>query len=150
VDCYDAGLYYHRGDDGLIRDLPLAALDLEECRTAAAALAEAWRTATGAALTPDRIRAILADLGEQRERPSAARPLEELFRQQLATPLDDATLARGLAAFCRAAIELTPRLVHDLRELDVPLRESLRLAVDWAELAPPTTSVSVPASTASH
>ena len=142
VNCYDNGIYYHQNDDGVIRDIPLAALDLEECRAATASLAEAWQAATGATLTADNIRAILADLERQREHPAEARPLEELFRLHLMATIDDATLSRGLAAFCRAAVELTPRLLHDLSELDVPLRESLRVAVDWTELAPPATHTS--------
>ncbi len=148
VNCYDAGIFYYQaGADEPIYDIPLSALDLEECRTASADLAAAWTSATGVALPPEGVRAILADLGEQQAHPETARPLEELFRRRLAETVDEPTLARGLAAFCRAAVELAPRLVSDLRELDVPLRESLRLATDWAELAPPAAPVPPPSPT---
>ena len=139
IDCYDSGIYYYcTPADGSIRDIPLAALDLEECRTAAATLAAAWTEASGVAMPVDNVRAVLADLEEQREHPGTTRPVEELFRSQFPDAIDGPALARGLSAFFRAAVELSPRLTHDLGELDVPLRESLRLAADWADIAPAT------------
>ncbi len=134
---YDRGVFYYPDPaDGRINAIPVSALDLEDCRAAAATLAEAWSTATGAALDPARVRAILADLAHRREYPDPAADIPTLFRSHLAGPLDEPVLAAGLTAFFRAAIENDGDLLRALPQLNVPLRESLRLAADWAEFAP--------------
>ena len=134
---YDRGVFYHQAEGGPIRAIPLAALDLADCRAAAATLAEAWTTATGISLQVDQVKALLADLAHQREFPDPAVDLPALMRRQLAQPLDGAALAAGLTAFVRAALVADGDQLRDLPLLDTSLRESLRLAADWAESAPP-------------
>ncbi len=150
ADRYDRGVFYFQTGDGPIRAIPLAALDLDDCRAAAATLAEAWTGATNLPLQPDQVKAVLADLAHQQEFPDPAVDLAVLVRRQLSQPVDEPTLAAGLTAFVRAALVADGDQLRDLPLLDTSLRESLRLAVDWAESAPPasTTPAPTPASPA--
>lgn len=143
---YDHGIFYYPDpDNGKIHAIPVAALDLEDCRAAAVALAEAWTAATGISLDAVRVRAILADLAHQREYPDPGVDVPALFRRHCADPLDESQLTTGLTAFFRAAIEADGDLLRDLPQLDISLRESLRLAADWAELVPTAASTPLPA-----
>ena len=49
--------------------------------------------------------------------------------------LDSAGAARGIEALALRLTELEPDLLREHSSLDVPLREALRLAADWAEEA---------------
>ena len=149
---FDRGLFYGATEpSGPIRDIAITALDLDACRAAAPQLAAAWTKATEHPIAVEHVRAILADLESQRENPDPALDTAALFRRHLGAPLDEGALGRGLSAFFRCAVELQPHLLHDMAPLDVALRESLRLAADWALAEPlpstprsPTATPSLP------
>jgi carboxyl-terminal processing protease len=151
VNQYDRGIFYYQdAPDSPIRDIAIDALNLDVGRAAAAELSVAWTKATSTPLETARVRAILADLQNQRENPDPEFVLPALFLRHLDAPLDDAALARGITAFFRAAIELQPHLLRDMPPLDVVLRESLRLAADWVDAMPVPTPSGLAAATPAH
>ena len=133
---YREVFYYETTPGGLIRTIAVDELDLAACRAAAPQLAAAWTAATARPLAPEAVTAFLADVGRQRDHPLPGRTTAALLRRHLDAPIDDAVLARGLTAFFKAAIEIDGSLLQDLPTLDVALRESLRLALDWSNAMP--------------
>jgi len=74
--------------------------------------------------------------------------IPEIFRKHAGGEIDPRTLAKGLDAFFRKAIEIDGDMLHDLPVLDVNLRESLRVAAEWAlNVSPGTECPTAPPAT---
>ena len=124
--------YCETAPEGTIRTIPVDKLDLDACAADAASLAEVWTKATGRPIANDRVTSILADLKLRRDPAGETAAVPEIFRKHAGGEIDQRTLAKGLDAFFRKAIEIDGDMLHDLPILDVNLRESLRIAADWA------------------
>ena len=124
--------YYETSPGGTIRTIPVDKLDLDACAADAASLAEVWTKATSWPIANDRVTSILADLKLRRDSAGATAGVPGIFRKHAGGKIDQRTLAKGLDAFFRKAIEIDGDMLHDLPVLDVNLRESLRIAADWA------------------
>ena len=128
--------YYEPASGGPIREVRVDRLDLDTCASHRASLAEEWLRATGQPLSDETGAAILADLRHRRQNLDEATDIPTIFRERLGPQCDEATLSAGMDAFFRATIELDDDVLHDRPLMDVPLRESLRVAADWVRSVP--------------
>jgi carboxyl-terminal processing protease len=130
--------YYEAATGGPIREVRIDALDFDTFAADRAALAGAWTRATKRPMTEAQAAAILADLKHRNENPDDAPDVPAVFRGQMGAEGGDRILIAGREAFLRKAIELDGDVLLERPGLDVSLRESQRIAADWASLQPPT------------
>jgi hypothetical protein len=128
--------YYELTPGGRIREIPVNTIDFEACSADRPPLAEAWTRATHLPLADAQVAAILGDLKHRSRNPDQAPEIPTLFRKQTGPDPSDRLLAAGMDAFFKKAIELDGDVLHEHPGLDVSLRESLRIAADWARLQP--------------
>ena len=128
--------YYELSPGGRIREIRVDALDFEACTLNRAPLAAAWTRATNMPLADGQVAAILADLKRRSRTPDEAPEIPAVFRKQTGTDVSDRMLAAGMDAFFKQAIELDGEVLRERPGLDVSLRESVRIAADWARLQP--------------
>jgi hypothetical protein len=131
--------YYELTPGGLIREIRVDAIDFEACAANRAPLAVAWTHATKLPLADGQVAAILADLKHRGRNSDEAPDIPAVFRKQMGTDVSDRLLAAGMDAFFKQAIELDGEVLRERPGLDVSLRESLRLAADWARTQAPNT-----------
>ena len=132
--------YYELTPGGPIREVRVDALDFDACGANRAPLVEAWTRATNAPLADDQVAAILADLKHRSRTPEEAPDIPAVFRKQVGAGIDEGILAGGMDAFFKKAIEMDGDVLRERPGMDVSLRESLRIAADWARIQPATTS----------
>jgi len=126
--------YYEPSPGGRIREIRVDSLDFEAIALNRAPLAEAWAGATGLPLADAQVAAIVADLKHRSRNPDEAPEVPAIFRGQMAPGVEEHLLGAGIDAFIRKAIELDGEVGREHPGLDVSLRESLRVAADWAGL----------------
>jgi len=131
---FEWNVYHHVGADGRIREIKVDRLDYDAVPGEADALAAAWTSTVGTAPAPGKIQAVLADLRARQRSRDEAPDIPAVFRTHLGAGLTPAALASGMDAFFQTAAELDGDALRDHPSLDVPLRESLRIAADWARL----------------
>jgi carboxyl-terminal processing protease len=127
--------YYAKNATAELRRIPVDAFDWDVALAAAPELTAVWCEATGrthdeTVLTA--VRNTLATLKLRDADAPAPIPVATIFRQQLGGDIDEPTLQRAIGAFFKAAAERDVDVLLDQRPLDIHLRESLRLASDWA------------------
>ncbi|MBX3735593.1 MAG: PDZ domain-containing protein [Candidatus Didemnitutus sp.] len=114
-----------------LRKLRAGTVDFTRFSGDAAALAQAFSRSAGKTADPEAVRALLCDFSLQRERHAAA--WQACARRHFpADQWTDDELAHGLAALLGALPAIDPELAREHAALDVPLREALRLAAEWA------------------
>ena len=128
--------YYELTPGGRIREIRVDALDFEACAANRAPLVAAWTRATNLPLADDQVAAILADLKRRSRTPDEAPDIPAVFRKQTGADISNRLLAAGMDAFFKQAIELDGEVLRERPGLDVSLRESLRIAADWARIQP--------------
>jgi hypothetical protein len=128
--------YYELTPGGRIREIRVDAIDFEACAANRAPLAGAWKLATNLPLADDQVAAILADLKRRSRTPDEAPDIPAVFRKQTGTDISDRMLAAGMDALFKQAIELDGEVLRERPGMDVSLRESLRIAADWAGIQP--------------
>jgi carboxyl-terminal processing protease len=136
--------YYEVAPGGLIREVRIDALDFEAFTADRAALAGAWTQATKLPMPDAQAAAILADLKRRRRTPEEAPDVPAIFRRQTGAQMDAHILADGIEAFLKKAIELDGDVLRERPGMDVSLRESLRVAADWAGDQPANSLASQP------
>ncbi len=128
--------YYELSPGGRIREVGVNSLDFDALAADPGSLAAAWKRATSLPLADGQVAAILADLRRRSRTPDEATDIPAIFRQQTGPEIAALVLAAGMDAFFKKAIELDGEVLREHPGLDVSLRESLRIAADWARLLP--------------
>ncbi len=124
--------YYQPRPDEAAREIRIDSLDFEGAEAIREPLAQAWSQASGHPLSLDQVATILSDLSRRRGNIVDPPDYPAIFRRQTGAEIDPHALAAGMDAFFRTAIEFDREARHDGLGLDIPLRESLRIAADWA------------------
>ena len=119
---------------GRLREIPLQDLDFRRFSGDTVALAEAFSTGAGVRVPPEEIAGMFTALNLLEEKTGAALTACAV-QAACGGKLDSAGAARGIEALALRLTELEPDLLREHSSLDVPLREALRLAADWAEEA---------------
>jgi carboxyl-terminal processing protease len=127
--------FYYRADEAaMLRPLALEKFDWDVARDAAPQLAQTWAEAANIpaddALT-EAIRMAFTTLALRDDDAAKPVPAVTIFRENLGGTLDEKTFQTALGALLKKAAEIDVDVLRDQRPLDVELRESLRLAVDW-------------------
>lgn len=125
---YASGIYYYQdGPDGLISEVRINSLDRERLLDDVVELAEAFSAAAGVELASEVLAGVLGSSDRESDLETATAAAAGL--DPVAQNLD-----RGLAALVRRGIALDPVIIGAPSVLDVHLRESVRVALDWAEI----------------
>jgi carboxyl-terminal processing protease len=119
-------VYYHPLADGRLCEVAVRSIDLTAYRDDAPELAAAFTEAAGLPLTASVLAGVLSgdDDGDAN--------LERRCARALGLEPGDERVRTGLAAVLAKMVAVDPRLVGLPSALDVPLREGLRVAADWA------------------
>jgi carboxyl-terminal processing protease len=128
--------FYEVEPGGQVREVRIDTLDFDAFAADRAALAGVWTQATNLPMTEAQAAAILADLKDRRQSPDEAPEVPAIFRRQTGAQVDARLLTAGMEAFLKKAIELDGDVLRERPGMDVSLRESLRIAADWAGLQP--------------
>ncbi len=111
------------------REIPLSRIPFSTPQNGPDEMGEVFRQASGVTISPQQLVDFL----------SAAQNLDEKTSYKLLehamtafAPADASIVARGLDALLLHMVQTTPGLTDDPAAWDIPLRESLRLAADWA------------------
>lgn len=119
-----------------IKELWIERLDYETARTHTEALTATLSEATGTTIPAEDVTALLLYL-EHADR-STEFQLEAAFERFLGEHASRETLVAALPAFFTRLVELEPTMLDDVPELDIPLREGLRVVADWLEIGTAT------------
>jgi carboxyl-terminal processing protease len=133
--------YLGSGPDASIQELRTHRVGFYHLAGEVEPLAAAWRAGSGTAMDAETLTGILRTLAWRGREDYDT--VAELFRQRSKAPLTPAALAAGLDAFFAKAISLDPDGADDSPRLDVPLRESLRLAAEWVQFRATSTRASL-------
>lgn len=126
------GAFLIETGNGRFRKLRLDAINFDEFSGDAETLAEAFATGANATVSADAAGQFLSDLSLLEHKTDPAVRLAA--RQRFDTALSDDALRNGVDALLQRLTELNPDGLSDRPGLDVSLRESLRLAAEWADL----------------
>lgn len=126
------GSFIVETDQGRRRKLRLDGLEFQNFSGDTATLAAAFSAGAGFRASPAAIAALLGDLSLLEHKTDAA-VLAAAGKLSGGT-LDEDAARRGVEAMLGRMTELDGDLLRERPALDVPLRESLRLAADWADL----------------
>jgi carboxyl-terminal processing protease len=137
--------YYELAPGGPVREVRIDSIDFGAFAADRASLAGAWSRATNLPMADAQVAAILADLKHRGPAADEAPDVPAVFRRQMGAEMDERILAAGMDAFVRKAIEFDGDVLRERPGMDVSLRESLRIAADWACL-PPANSLAPPGS----
>lgn len=132
---YQKVFYYQEHPEADIEELWVEYFDYESMLDEAEALAEVLNTAAGLDIDveAEAMQAILRQF-KNRDRGTDFSALEP-FVDVLGEDLDTAALEGALPDFFAKMVELDPDLLKDRAPFDIPLRESLRVLVDWLEIS---------------
>ncbi len=134
------GVYCGELPGGRPCEIHLDAIDFRRFSGDAGALARAFSAGYGRPTDDATIAGILVELGLIEKRTDDA--VFACFARNLGgPPADRAALVKGVDAFLRGLTEIDGELLRERPALDVPLRESLRLAAAWAARLQPSPAV---------
>ncbi|MEO6875844.1 MAG: S41 family peptidase [Opitutaceae bacterium] len=125
------GVFLVETDQGHLRDLRIQDFDFLLLQGDAETLAEAFAQGSGQSVTPANLRLMLQRLSLLEYRTDEA-VLAVVAKITGGAP-DSPALRKGTEALLLRITELVPELRQELATHDVPMRESLRLAADWAD-----------------
>jgi len=124
------GTFLLETDQGRLRDLRIQDIDILSLLGDSDTLAEAFSKGSGQPVTPAQLRAMLEQLALlEKKTGEAMRPVTAQF---VPHDPDSSAARRGIEAMLLRITELEPQLREERPGLDIPLRESLRLAARWA------------------
>jgi carboxyl-terminal processing protease len=129
------GAFVIKTETGRLRKLRLEAIEYPKYLLDAGVIAARLADATGRPAEPETVAAFLRAAGLL-EHPTEAALLEAMARQAGASPADVAT-RQALESLLAEIVTLDDGIRRERAPLDVPLRESLRLAAAWAALLAP-------------
>jgi len=125
------GVYFTDDSDGRLREVALEQIDFRLFEPQAAQLDAAFTRATGRALGPDAMAAVLGRL--QRLETRTDKAVDAVIAAGLSpAEISPDRLRRGVDAVFAELTRLEPSLLYPDRGLDVAARQSLLLAADWA------------------
>jgi hypothetical protein len=134
-------IFWGRTAEGSLQEVPLSYFDFRRATGDAPALARSFAAASGHAIEAPEIAALLRDLSQLPDPTEAG--LRSCFLQHIPSSiLAPDRLEAGLSAFLQQLAEIDGEVLRERPALDIGLRESLRLAADWADIA---SSKSIPA-----
>lgn len=125
---YYQKIYYHVDGESDIHPVRVEGFDYESAMRRSAEMAAAMSNALGKDMPEDKARDILRAF--RNSDPGSDFNVEKVFRLYL-PELSEAELAALLPRFFAKLVEIDPDAVDQDAAFDVPLREALRIAVDW-------------------
>jgi carboxyl-terminal processing protease len=135
------GTYCGELPGGRPSEIRLDAIDFRRFSGDVGPLAKAFSAGCGRPTDDATIAGILVELSLIEKRTDDA-VFARFARNLGGPPVDRAALGRGIDAFLRGLTGIDSDLLRERPALDVPLRESLRLAAAWAARAPSPPAVS--------
>lgn len=133
--------YYLHPETGDIREVWIERVDYAAARKHAEELARVLSEVTGAAIPEESMSAMLQHL-ENADRTTEFQ-IEATMERFLGEHAPKPALIDALPTFYSRIVELDPSNLGDHQELDIPLREGLRIVADWLDViaSPPSAAV---------
>lgn len=132
---YQKVFYYQDSEDEKIHEIWVEYFDYEKALDELDAFTALFREAYDPEISKEAIKDVLTRF-KNRDLGSDFNVLKP-FRQVLGESLDEDRMLAAMPAFFRKMVEVDPDVLLERSKLDVPLRESLRIISDWAELESP-------------
>ncbi|NDV61701.1 tail-specific protease [Puniceicoccales bacterium CK1056] len=144
---YQKVFYYKSPEDEKIHEIWVEYFDYDAAIKESEAIAAVLSEAYDQSFTTDQMSEILTRF-KNTDRASGFDVLDP-FRDVLGADLDETAMLEAMPAFFTKMVEVDPDVLLERPKLDVPLRESLRIVRDWAEIQNPIDPAKVILSVAS-
>lgn len=145
---YQKVFYYKSPKDDKIHEIWVEYFDYDAALEESESIATVLSEATQHDFTNEEVTELLTRF-KNLDRASGFDVLDP-FRAVLGEELDEKDILAAMPAFFTRMVEVDPDVLLERAKLDVPLRESLRIVGDWADLLNPIDPAMVPLSVASR
>jgi len=132
---YQKVFYYEDADQDKIHEIWIEFFDYDKALARTDDFAGLFSDQLGREISTTQTTAILTRF-KNADRGSDFNALDP-FREVLGDDMDEAAVSAALPAFFGLMVEADPDVLLERPKLDVPLRESLRIVRDWADLQSP-------------